>query len=98
MLSTDLGTTARGEPSVVERSDLGHVVETMSRGRWILIWGHRQPQLHPTDVAPIPPVHLSELTGGCGRRRHRRHAPQHHDPTFPQDHPEQDAETDPDDG
>ena len=84
--------------SIVQRGDLGHVVETVSWGRRILVWGHRQPQLHTTDVAPIPAVHLSELTGGCRRWWHRRHAPQQCDTTFPQDVAEEDAEADPDEG
>ena len=55
-----------GPRSVVERRDLGHVLETVPRRRRILVRRHRQPHLHPADVAPIPAVHLAQL---AGRRR-----------------------------
>ena len=84
-----VGGGARGREtrrrSVVEGSNLGHVLETVSRGRWIVVRGHRQLQFHPTDIAAIPAVHLAQFAGRRGFRRHRRHAAQHHDPGFPQD-------------
>ena len=84
--------------SLEQRRDLGHVLETVFRGRWVLVGRHRQPQLHPADVAAIPAIHLSEFTARRGLRRHRRHGTQHHDAGLPQDVADDDGEPHPDDG
>ena len=54
--------------------------DVMVVGRRIFVGGHRQPQLHPAHPAPIPHVHLAELTRRRWWRRGRGERAQQGDP------------------
>ena len=84
--------------SVVDRGDEVHVLETVTRRRWLLIGRHRHANLGAADTAPVHDLDLPQL---AWRRRlgdRRRHATQDSKPGTPKEVPDRDRNGDVEDG